>query len=164
MRSLWSGRGGWYDHKLGRLREIHSGGMRIYLEVAIRRIDCRSCQGVKQEKLDWLADNPFYTKRFAFYIGRRCRTSSIQDVAKEHLLDWRTVKTLEMQYMREQIKRAGQPRRKVIGMDESWIRKGKTYLIVLSDLDRRRAIWFGGKDRSEESWICSSQFWARGAA
>ena len=87
--------------------------MRIYLEFHIRRIDCGGCQGVKQEKLDWLADNPFYTKRFAFYIGRRCRSSSIQDVAKEHFLDWRTVKTLEMQYMREQIKRAGQPRPKV---------------------------------------------------
>ena len=106
---------------------------------------------MKQEKLDWLADNPFYTKRFAFYIGRRCRTSSIQDVAKEHLLDWRTVKTLEMQYMREQIKRAGQPRPKVIGIDEISIRNGQTYRIVVSDLDRRRAIWFGGKDRSEES-------------
>jgi transposase len=125
--------------------------MRIYLEVAIRRIECRNCQGVKQEKVDWLADNPFYTKRFAFYIGRRCRTSSIQDVAKEHLLDWRTVKTLEMQYMREQIKRTGQPRPKVIGIDEISIRKGQTYRIVVSELDRRRAIWFGGKDRSEES-------------
>ena len=71
---------------------------------------------MKQEKLDWLADNPFYTKRFAFYIGRRCRSSSIQDVAKEHFLDWRTVKTLEMQYMREQIKRAGQLKPKVIGI------------------------------------------------
>ena len=28
---------------------------------------------MKQEKLDWLADNPLYTKRFAFYVGRRCR-------------------------------------------------------------------------------------------
>ena len=82
------------------------------LEIAIRRIDCRSCQGVKQERLDWLADNPFYTKRFAFHIGRRCRHSSIRDVAKEHLLDWKTVKALEMQYMREQIKRAGRPRPK----------------------------------------------------
>jgi hypothetical protein len=24
---------------------------------------------VKQETLNWLADNPFYTKRFAFYVG-----------------------------------------------------------------------------------------------
>jgi transposase len=106
---------------------------------------------VKQEWLDWVADNPLYTKRFAFHIGRRCRHSSIRDVAKEHLLDWKTVKALEMQYMREQIKRAGQPRPKVIGIDEISIRKGQTYRIVVSDLDRRRAIWFGGKDRSEES-------------
>ena len=142
---------GWYDSKLRRVRDFPSGGMRIYLELAIRRIDCGSCQGVKQEKLDWLADNPFYTKRFAFYIGRRCRTSSIQDVAKEHRLDWRTVKTLEMQYMREQIRRAGDPGPRCIGIDEISIRKGQTYRIVVSDLDRRRAIWFGGKDRSEES-------------
>src|SRR5271168_344457 len=142
---------GWYDRKLRQIRDFPSGDMRIYLELEIRRIDCRSCQGVKQEKLDWLADNPFYTKRFAFYIGRRCRSSSIQDVAKEHLLDWRAVKTLEMQYMREQIKRAGQPRPGVIGIDELSIRKGHIYSIVVSDLERRRAIWFGGKDRSEES-------------
>ena len=136
--------------------------MRIYLELDIRRIDCGSCQGVKQEKLDWLADNPFYTKRFAFYIGRRCRSSSIQDVAKEHFLDWRTVKTLEMQYMREQIKRAGEPRPKVIGIDEIWIGKGQTYRIVVSDLDRRRAIGSGVKIARRRAWICSSHFGREG--
>src|ERR1700680_3573247 len=62
---------GWYDCKSRRVRDLPSGGMRIYLEFDIRRIDCGSCQGVKQEKLDWQADTPFYTKRFAFYIGRR---------------------------------------------------------------------------------------------
>jgi transposase len=72
-------------------------------------------------------------------------------VAKEYLLDWKTVKALEMQYMREQIRRAGQPQPKVIGIDEISIRKGQTYRIVVSDLERRRSIWFGGKDRSEES-------------
>jgi hypothetical protein len=25
---------------------------------------------VKREQLDWLADNPRYTKRFAFFVGR----------------------------------------------------------------------------------------------
>jgi transposase len=106
---------------------------------------------VKQERFDWPADNPFYTKRFTFHIRRRCRNSSIQDVAKERLLDWKTVKALEMEYMREQIKRAGHPRPEVLGVDEISIRKGHTYRIVVSDLERRRAIWFGGKDRSEES-------------
>ncbi len=38
---------------------------------------------VKRERLDFLADNPHFTKRFAFYVGRRCRQASIRDVAKE---------------------------------------------------------------------------------
>jgi len=56
---------------------------------------------VKQEKLAFLADNPFYTKRFAFYVGKRCNTQTIKDVAEELHLDWKTVKELEKQYMRE---------------------------------------------------------------
>src|SRR5437899_9525430 len=60
----------------------------------IRRVDCRSCAAVKQEKLAWLADNPFYTERFAFFVGRRCRTATVKDVARELHLDWKTVKEL----------------------------------------------------------------------
>lgn len=106
---------------------------------------------MKQERFDWLADNPFYTKRFAFYVGRRCRDSSIQDIARELHLDWKTVKSLEKQYMREQLRRVGLPGPKVIGIDEISIRKGHTYRIVVSDLLRQRPIWFGGEDRSEKS-------------
>jgi transposase len=125
--------------------------MRVYLDVEIRRVFCRRCGKVKQEKLDWLANSPFYTKRFAFYIGRRCRDSSIRDVAKEFHLDWKTVKALEKQYMTEQLRRAGTPGPKVIGIDEVSLRKGHTYRIVVSDLERKWAIWFGGEDRSEKS-------------
>jgi len=39
----------------------------------------------------------------------------------------------------------------VIGIDEVSIRNCHTYRIVVSDLVRRRPIWFGGKDRSEAS-------------
>lgn len=106
---------------------------------------------MKQEKLPWLADNPFYTKRFAFYVGRRCRSSPIRDVARDLRLDWKTVKSLEMEYMREQLRRTGTPTPTVIGVDEISIRKGHTYRIVVSDLNRGRPIWFGGQDRSEAS-------------
>ena len=106
---------------------------------------------MKQEKLAFLADNPFYTKRFAFYVGKRCNTQTIKDVAEELHLDWKTVKELEKQYMREKLRRAGKPSPRVIGIDEISIRKGHIYRIVVSDLEKKRAIWFGGKDRSEES-------------
>jgi transposase len=123
----------------------------VYLELEVRRIACRSCGQVRRERLDFLADNPLYTKRFAFYVGRRVRTATIQDVARELRLDWHTVKTLEKQYMRAQLKRAGTPGPKAIGIDEVSIRKGHTYRIVVSDLIRGRPIWFGGEDRSEAS-------------
>ena len=72
-------------------------------------------------------------------------------MATETRLDWKTVKDLDKQYMRAQLTRAGKPRPKVIGVDEVSIRKGHTYRVVVSDLERRRPIWFGGADRSEES-------------
>ena len=125
--------------------------MRIYLEVEIRRGACKSCGKVKQEQRAWLADNPFVTQRFAFFVGRRCRTMTIKDVAEETRLDWKTIKEFDKQYMREQLRRAGKPAPKVVGIDEISTRKGHTYRIVVSDLERRRPIWFGGKDRSEES-------------
>jgi len=121
------------------------------VDLEVRRVACQGCGTVKREQLDFLADNPFYTKRFAYYVGRRCRASTIKDVAKELHLDWDTVKALEKQYMREQLRRAGTPGPRVLGIDEISLRKRHTYRVVVSDLIRARAIWFGGTDRSEAS-------------
>jgi transposase len=129
---------GWYDRKVRRVRDLSCGDTRIFLEVEVRRVECRRCGKVKQERLDFLADNPFYTKRFAYYVGQRCRAAPIKD-------------------MEAQLKRVGTPGPQVIGVDEISIRKGHDYRIVVSDLVRGRPIWFGGEDRSEASM---SQFYA----
>jgi hypothetical protein len=110
---------GWYDRKSRRGRDLACGDLRIYLEVEVRRVVCRRCGKVKQKRpAAFLADDPFYTKRFAFYVGRRCRASPIRDVSKELRLEWHTVKALEQQYMREQLRRAGTPSPQVIWIDE----------------------------------------------
>ena len=133
------------------MRDLSCAGQRIYLDLEVRRVNCRRCGAVKRERLDFLLENALHTKRFALYVGRRCRSSTIRDVAAELHLDWQTVKRLEMDYMREQIRRVGTPGPKAIGIDEISIRKGHSYRIVVSDLQRRRPIWFGGDDRSEAS-------------
>jgi len=120
-------------------------------------VACRRCGRVKRERLEFLADNPLYTKRFAFYVGRRCRSSTLKEVAEELHLGWDSVKELDKQYMRAQLAKAGTPAPKAIGIDEISIRKGHTYRIVVSDLLRGRPIWFGGENRSEASM---SQFYA----
>lgn len=122
---------------------------RIFLRVQIRRVSCPSCQAVKRESLEWLAANPRYTKRFVRAVGRRCRESTIKDVAADFSLDWDTVKDLDKEYMQDQMKTAGHPAPTKLGVDEISVQKGHHYRVVVSDLERRRAIWFGGKGRSK---------------
>jgi len=114
----------------------------------MRRVKCKLC-GVKREKLDFLSAEPAFTLRFAMLIGSLCRAMTIQDVARRMHLDWHRVKELEKLYMREQLKRAGHPSPSMIGVDEIAIGKGHSYRIVVSDLEARRAIWFGGAGRTE---------------
>jgi transposase len=140
-----------YDQRPRRVRDLSCGDKRVYLAFSIRRVRCARCGTVKNERLDWLADNPFYTQRFAFFVGRRCRATTVQEVADELLLDWHAVKELDKQYMAEQLRRVGCPAPRVIGIDEIAIAKGHQYRIVVSDLERGRPIWFGGQDRSEAS-------------
>ena len=74
---------------------------------------------MKQEKLDFLADNPRYTRRFAREVGRRCRDASIKDVARALHLDWHTTEELEKEYLREQLRRAGEPRPRSLALTRS---------------------------------------------
>lgn len=73
---------GWDDQKVRRVRDLSCADTRIYLDIEVRRVQCRSCGKVKRERLDFLADNPLYTKRFAWFVGRRCRQSTVKDVAR----------------------------------------------------------------------------------
>ncbi len=98
-----------YDKRTRRVRDLSCGDKRVYLTFRLRRVQCSRCGGVKNEGLDWLADNPLYTKRFAFFVGRRCRQTPIKEVAEELFLDWHAVKELDKQYM-AQLRRVGTPR------------------------------------------------------
>ncbi len=76
---------------------------------------------------------------------------TIKDVAKELKLDWHAVKSMDKEHMQEQLRRNPVAAPRAIGIDEISLRKGHTYRIVVSDLERGKPIWFGGEDRSEAS-------------
>ena len=80
------------------MRDLSCGDNRVYLAFSIRRVWCCQCGAVKREGVERLADNPPYTKRFAFFVGRRFRESTIQAVAEELHLHWHTVKELEQPF------------------------------------------------------------------
>lgn len=121
----------------------------MYLQVEVRRVMCPKFQIVRQEKLPWVSGN--LTKRFAYYLGWRCENATIKSVAEEFSLDWKTVKEADKEYMRAKHALAGEAIPSLIGIDEFSRRKGHVYNIVVSDLEKKRAIWFEGPDRSKES-------------
>jgi Transposase and inactivated derivatives len=124
---------------------------------------CPKFKIVRQEKLPWISGNPCLsgrqvTKRFAHYLGWRCENSTIKAVAYEFNLDWKTVKEADKEYMRAKLAKAPETAPVVIGIDEFSRRKGHAYntclpnrQVVVTDLEQKRAIWFEGPDRSEES-------------
>jgi hypothetical protein len=80
----------WYDST--RRRDLPGAKYRIMLDVEVRRVAYPACGAVKRERLEFLAD-----KRFAYYIGRRCRQASVRNVAKE----------LKLTSSEQQLKRMG---------------------------------------------------------
>jgi len=103
-----------------------------------------SCRPVKR------LNHPHFTRRFAMHVGRMCLEQSLSRVAQLLRLSWHTVKDLEKQYLQKLVDRAGTPTPRAIGIDEISIRKGHVYRIVVSDLERKRPIWFGGNGHREE--------------
>ena len=101
------------------------------------------------EHLDWLANNPRYTQRFAMHVGKLCRDMPNKAVAEMERLHHSTVKDLDKLYMQKQVDLAGLPAPRAIGIDEISIRKGHNYRVIVSDLDRERPIWVGGEGRKE---------------
>ena len=139
---------GIYDRRRRRTRDLDCGERAIYLDFELRRVDCKVC-GLRQERLSFLSPNANYTERFVLSIGKQCRVMAVKDIARLMRLGWDTVKDIDKIYMREQLRRVGPPTPGVIGVDEISIKKRHVYRIVVSDLDQKRAIWFGGDGRSE---------------
>jgi transposase len=106
------------------------------------------------EYLDWLAKNPRYTRRMAQQVGVLCREMSNKSVAQALHLNRETVKDLDKIYIKELLTKHPVAAPRVIGIDEISIRKGHTYRIVVSDLERGRPIWVGGEGRKEVDLDC----------
>src|ERR1019366_9558389 len=98
----------------------------------------------------WVALRRRRKKTSAEVADAWCK-ATLKDVAHEMDLHWTTVKDIDKLYRSEQLIKAGPSESEAIGIDEISIGPGHTYRIVVSDLLRKRAIWFGGTDRSEAS-------------
>ena len=115
-----------YDRRTRRVRDTDAAGWRIYVAYEQRRVACTRCRGVTVERLDWLAQNPRYTQRFAQHVGTVCRDMSNKAVAQLLHLHEHTVKDLDIRYMQAWLAKTPSPAPPVNGVDELSIKKGHT--------------------------------------
>ncbi len=104
---------GWHDSKIKLIRDLPWGDddKHLYLEIEFRHVLCRKCGKVQSERLDWVGNNPLYTKRFSLYVGKRCCDESIQSVAESFDLDLKTVKEMAKNYRQSPDAKANTPER-----------------------------------------------------
>lgn len=140
-----------YDERTVLVRDLDCGGWHVCLRFALRRIDCKKCHKVKRERIDFLATPPKFTERFEDLVGKQAQESSLTAVAELLGLSWDQAARIERSYMERLLARTPLKAPRVIGVDEVSVRRRHKYQIVVSDLERRKPIWVGGKDRSAES-------------
>jgi transposase len=150
------------EHVIGRgrtprrFRMLSIGSKRVYLALAVPRVECRECGAVRQVKLGFADPRVSYTKAFEQYALELSRYMTIKDVAEHLGISWDVIKQIQKADLQ---RRFGKPRLKDlrrIAIDEISTAKGHRYLTIVLDLDSGAVVHVGrgkGGDALKEFWI-----------
>ena len=64
------------------IRDLSLFGRKSYLRLRGRRFECETCQNAFTERLEWIAFDSSYTRRFEAYVFSLCRKNTVQDVSQ----------------------------------------------------------------------------------
>ena len=122
---------------------------KTWIQYGYRKVRCRKC-GIVVEDLGLVDIHLRITRRLACYILELCRLLPIRDIARHLDLDWKTIKELHKQYLRETYSREDIGLPEFLAVDEISLRKGHRYLTVIINWQNGRVLWVG-KDRRYET-------------
>lgn len=125
------------------IRDLNICGYKCVLKMEFIKINC-SCGYRGMEEVSFLDKYQRITKRLADFICKLCERMCISDVARTLNLDWKTVKRVDKEMLKETVKGLENANPKRIGIDEIAYQKGHNYLTTIRDLDE------GGVIRVEE--------------
>jgi transposase len=84
-----------HDYDAPRLvRDLSMFGRKSYLRIRGRRFECETCQNAFTERLEWIAFDSSYTRRFEEYVFTLCRKNTVQDVSQMLELGYEAVEGL----------------------------------------------------------------------
>lgn len=139
-------------HSLGNrdIRDLDICSTKTFLKTTYRKILCKSCNRIVVEDLEFFDPCRRVTKRLAAYIFDLCKNATIQDVAKHFGLNWKTVKTIDKEFLEQEYKEKDFDNISILAVDEISTTKGHHYLTIVLNYITGRIIWVG-KERTKET-------------
>lgn len=135
-----------------RFQMIPFGHKRCYLEVALHRLECPSCQHLWWPVLPFMSGTRRMVRSLIQYALELVEFCTIQAVADFLGVSWDTIKDLHKERLALKYKTIALKDVKAIGIDEFSISKGHEYMTVVIDLDEGR-ILHAVEGRDKESVI-----------
>ena len=150
------------DNVIGRgknprcFRALPIGGMPVYLELAIPRVECRECNIVRQVEIGFADPRVTYTKAFARYALELSQCMTIQDVADHLRISWDVIKEIQKADLKRRFDKPKLKHLRHIAIDEISTAKGHVYLTLVLDLDSGVVVHVGsgkGGDALKDFWV-----------
>jgi len=138
-----------HDTSCRRVRERDLLQYRVWLEVPVRRVRCRTC-GPRRERIDWLAGRQPLTHAMVGWVEALVQLLPIKHVADLVGLHWHTVKAIDLGRLHRDISPPDLSRVRRLIMDEFALYKGHRYATVAICADTQQVLWIG-EGRSREA-------------
>lgn len=126
--------------KIRRFRCLDYGRVKVYVEVEVRRIFCKTCNKTHYEKLPFItSDKSRITRALEWEIFELRANMSISAVADWLDLDWSCVKQAEKRILAAKYKTIDLKKARVIGIDEMYVfgheRSNRKYITIVRDME-----------------------------
>ena len=139
------------------LRNLPVGADCTWLIVTLPRVECRSCQMVRQIRSGLAEERRTYTHSFARYVLELSQYMTIKDVAEHLGVSWDIVKDIQKRHLEKHYAKPALKEVRQIAIDEICIGRGRRFVTLVLDLDSG-AILFVGQGKKADSL---RPFWRR---
>jgi len=130
------------------VRDLPWGEYAVTVVIELYRVNCPRC-GVKAEKVEPLPSKAPSSKRFEEAVGLACESAPVRRVAHQFHLPERTVRAIDVRYLKRWAARRRKPALRQMGVDEIYLGKSQKFLTVVSNLQSGEPVWFGWERKRE---------------
>ena len=142
----WKGRAV-YDRTVRRWRHLDLGGSRLWLQGEIRRLECRRCQRVRTEAVEWARPGARLTRDFEDVVAWLAQHTDKTTITKLLRTSWETVAAIVVRVVADHLDGRRLDGLYRIGVDEISYRRHARFLTVVADHDRDGAVVWASEGR-----------------